>query len=95
MTVTHDAAARRFLSDLGDDGLAYLAYEPVADDVLDLQHTIVPDEAQGRGVGTALVEAAFAHARAHDLRVVPSCPFVSEWLGDHPEQLDLVVSAGE
>ena len=91
MTVTHHPDARRFVVEL-PEGLAYLAYEPLAGDTLDLQHTIVPDEAQGRGVGTALVEAAFAHARENDLRVVPSCPFVEEWLGSHPEQHDIVAS---
>ena len=92
MNVTHHPDARRFVADLGPEGLAYLAYEPLAGDTLDLQHTIVPDGAQGRGVGTALVEAAFAHARGNDLRVVASCPFVEEWLGSHPEQHDIVAS---
>jgi uncharacterized protein len=92
--VKHDAGARRFFVPL-PEGTAYLAYEPLDGDVLDLRHTIVPADAQGRGVGGALVTAAFDHARADGLRVVASCPFVAEWLGDHPEQLDLVVSAGE
>jgi predicted GNAT family acetyltransferase len=91
MTVTHHADARRFIVEL-PEGLAYLAYEPLAGDTLDLQHTIVPDDAQGRGVGSALVEAAFAHARDRGLRVVPTCPFVEDWLGDHPEQRDIVAS---
>ena len=91
MNVTHHPSARRFVVDF-PDGPAYLAYERLGDGTLDLQHTIVPEAEQGQGVGGALVEAAFAHARAHGLRVVPSCPFVEEWLGDHPEQLDVVAS---
>ena len=94
MNVTHHADARRFVVEL-PDGLAYLAYEPLDGRTLDLLHTVVPDAEQGRGVGSALVEAAFDHARDNGLKLVPSCPFVSEWLGDHPEQLDLVVSGGE
>ena len=90
MDVTHDPDARRFEIDLGADGPAYLTYEPLDDDVLDLRHTIVPESAQGRGVGTALVEAAFAHARAEGLRLVPTCPFVAEWLAEHPEAADVV-----
>lgn len=95
MTVTHATDRNRFEADLGPDGVAYLAYSPRGDDVLDLQHTIVPDAAQGRGVGTQLVAAALDHAREHGMRIVPSCPFVAEWLDGHPEAMDLVVSAGE
>jgi len=95
MPVTHNEGTQRFERDLGSRGVAYLAYEPAAENVLDLQHTVVPDDAQGRGVGSELVAAAFDHVRATGQRVIPSCPFVNEWLGDHPEQLDLVVSAGE
>jgi uncharacterized protein len=92
MTVTHHPDARRFVIDLGRDGLAYLAYEPLGEGVVDLQHTIVPDSAQGRGVGSQLVEGAFSQLREQGVRVVPTCPFVAEWLGEHPEQRDIVAS---
>lgn len=88
--VTHDEAAHRFEADLGAEGVGYLAYEPVGDGVLDLQHTIVPEAAQGQGVGGQLAGAAFAYAREHGLRVIPTCPFVAEWLREHPEMSNLV-----
>jgi predicted GNAT family acetyltransferase len=88
---THDAASRRFEIDLGNEGVAYLAYEPLGDDVLDLRHTIVPEVAQGRGVGTELITRALEQARREGLRVVPTCPFVAAWLDEHPEARDLVV----
>jgi len=90
MPITHRADARRFEMDLGPDGVAYVAYEPLGDDVLDLRHTIVPDAAQGNGVGTALVAGVFDHARREGMRVVPTCPFVAEWLASHPEGEDVV-----
>jgi len=94
MTATHDETTHRFEIDLGADGVAYLAYEPAGDGVIDLQHTIVPDAAQHRGVGSALAAAAFEHARAAGLRVVPTCPFVADWLGEHPEASNLVAGEG-
>jgi predicted GNAT family acetyltransferase len=94
MTVTHDPAAHRFLARV-PEGLAYLAYEPAGDGVLDFQHTLVPDGAKGQGIGSALVTAAFDYARAGGFRVIATCPYVNEWLDGHPESLDLVVSAGE
>jgi hypothetical protein len=86
--VTHDLRARRFVAQT-EDGPAVLAYEQVGPDVLDLQHTVVPEAARGGGVGDALVRAAFTYARAEGLQLVPTCPFVHAWLERHPEEADL------
>ncbi|CAA9301961.1 MAG: hypothetical protein AVDCRST_MAG40-416 [uncultured Gemmatimonadaceae bacterium] len=88
-SIEHRAPDRRFVARL-DAGEAYLAYEPVGERTLDLQHTVVPESARGAGVGEALVRAALDHARAHDQRVIPSCPFVAAWLEKHPEDQSLV-----
>jgi predicted GNAT family acetyltransferase len=87
--VEHDDGARRFFVNL-PEGMAYLAYAPAGRATIDLQHTIVPPEAQGRGVGASLAAAAFAYARAQGLQVIPSCPFVAAWLDDHPDGRDVV-----
>ena len=87
--VEHDGGARRFFVNL-PEGMAYLAYAPAGRATIDLQHTIVPPEAQGRGVGTSLAAAAFDYARAEGLQVIPSCPFVAAWLDDHPDGRDVV-----
>ena len=92
--VRHSPELRRFTADVGADDEAVLAYQEVGRDVLDLQHTIVPEEARGGGVGSALVRAAVAHARAHDLKLVPTCPYVVAWLERHPREADVFVGAG-
>ena len=91
--IEHDERASRFVAHL-DGGDAYLAYERVAANTLDFQHTVVPEEDRGQGVGEALVRAAFDYARAHDKRVIPSCPFVASWLEEHPEAQSLVAAGG-
>jgi predicted GNAT family acetyltransferase len=50
-----------------------------------LVHTGVPDEIDGRGVGSALVRGAVDTAAAADLTVVPSCPFARRYLREHPD----------
>jgi predicted GNAT family acetyltransferase len=86
--IEHDAAAHRFVDRLAE-GDAYLSYTS-ANGALDLQHTVVPAAARGRGVGESLVQAAMAHAREQGVRVIPSCPFVQSWLDEHPDARDLV-----
>jgi uncharacterized protein len=88
--VVHRPESRRFELDLGADGVAHVLYESVGDDLLDLRHTIVPEAAQGRGVGTTLIDGVFEIARRDGIRVIPSCPFVAAWLDDHPEGADVV-----
>lgn len=86
--IEHDAAAHRFVDHLAE-GDAYLSYTS-ANGALDLQHTVVPEAARGRGVGESLVQAAMAHAREQGVQVIPSCPFVQSWLDEHPDAQDLV-----
>ena len=89
-TVRHDPQSHRFVADTAD-GEAVLEYVHAGPDVLDLQHTFVPEAARGDGVGEALVRAAFAHARREGQPGIPSCPFVHAWLEAQPEERDIRV----
>lgn len=55
-------------------------------------HTEVPSEAEGKGVGSALVRHGLNWARGENLEVVPQCPFVRNWIKSHEEYADLVAS---
>lgn|SRR5690349_13732263 len=53
-------------------------------------HTKVDPRFEGQGVGSALARTAMDDARAKGRTVVPICPFLSGWLGEHPEYENLV-----
>jgi predicted GNAT family acetyltransferase len=91
MNVEHedDAGGGRFVVRMGDDE-AELAYTRVGPSLIDMQHTYVPEGARGHGVAEELAAAAFAWAREHGDRVIPSCPFVRKWLRTHPEEVKLL-----
>jgi predicted GNAT family acetyltransferase len=90
-TVTNNVAEGQFEAKTAH-GLARLRYVRRGD-VLDLTHTSVPQDAEGRGVGTLLARAALEHAKAQGLKVIPSCPFVHAYVRKHPEYAALVVSS--
>ena len=92
--VHHRPDLRRFTADVGADDDAVLAYHALPDGTLDLQHTVVPPEARGGGVGDALVRAAVAYAREHRVRLVPTCPYVAAWAERHPGEADVFAGAG-
>ncbi len=91
--VQHRPDLRRFTADVGAGGEAVLAYHVLADGTLDLQHTVVPEEARGGGVGDALVRAAVAYARERHVRLVPTCPYVSAWARRHPGDAEVFAGA--
>ena len=91
MSVEHDLVARRFTV-AADGGTAVLAYAPAGSGLVELYSTYVPPAGRGRGIAAQLVEAAVAYARAEDLRIIPSCWYVAQWLRRHPEHADLVAS---
>ena len=92
MTVTHNAAARRFEAAV-EGGTAVLAYDLRDDGTAAFTHTEVPDAAGGKGVGTALVEAGLAWARKEGHAVAPLCPFVAAHMQGRPETHDLLSDA--
>ena len=89
--VRHNAAENQFESPTAH-GVARLRYVRRGD-VIDLTHTSVPQDAEGQGIGSQLARAAFEHAKAKGLKVVPSCPFVHAWLKRNPDFADVVVSS--
>jgi len=70
---------------------AELAYSKLgtSGDVI-AEHTGVPEEIGGRGIGTALVHRLVDDARAGGFRIVPLCPFVKMLRRKHPEWADVM-----
>lgn len=87
MTVSHRPDSHRFVATT-DAGDAVLTYRLDGDRIV-FEHTVVPEAAEGQGVGSSLAKAGLAHARSEGLRVVPQCPFVAAYMERHPETHDL------
>lgn len=85
--VTDNRAEHRFELPT-DAGPAIAAYR-LDDDMITFTHTIVPEGAEGHGVGSALVAAALADVRERGLKVVPQCAFVRAYLAKHPDAASL------
>ena len=76
--------------ELDVDGEIATVYYRLAPGVITLVHTEVPEALGGRGIGSRLVRAVLEDVRARGLKVVPRCPFVTAWMGKHPEFNDLL-----
>lgn len=84
MNITHNTTTQRFETTI-DGTTAYLSYQVLNDGVLDYNHTIVPSQLSGRGIGSALAEFALQFAQDTHKKVVPSCSFVAHYIDKHPK----------
>ncbi|CAM4139829.1 GNAT family N-acetyltransferase [Psychrobacter arenosus] len=86
--ITHNENAQRFETTI-DGHTGYISYQDQGDTLV-YDHTIVPSELGGKGVGSALVKHALDYARSHDKKVVPQCSFVATYIKKRPEYAELV-----
>lgn len=84
------ATAGRF--EIERDGhTAFLEYV-LSGNVLQLVHTEVPDELQGKGIASELAKSALEWAQQHGKKVDVICEFVAGYVKRHPEYRDLVLA---
>ncbi len=69
---------------------AVMTFSRAGEHILIIDHTFVPKELGGRGIGKALVEYMVADVRERGLKVVPLCPFTRATLEKHPEWQDIL-----
>lgn len=71
-----------------DDHVAFSNYKRTGG-VLNILHTEVPKELEGRGIGSTLIRGVLDAARAEGLKVNPVCPFAKAYIERHPEYAGL------
>lgn len=86
--IQHDRSAHRFLTEV--DGAQCVLDYSLASAVMTITHTGVPSAVGGRGIASALVQAAMEVARAEGWKVVPACSYAAMWMRRHPEYRDLL-----
>lgn len=82
LNIRDNTQAKRF--ELVVDGkTAFTAYT-LSEGVLELRHTEVPPELEGRGIGSALAKFSLEFGKANGLETIVSCPFIRKWQERHP-----------
>ena len=55
--------------------LAEMTYSMTGDSIMIIDHTEVDDALRGKNIGYQLVKKAADYARAHQIKIIPLCPF--------------------
>ncbi len=80
----------RYVARIAGRREAEMTFSKAGEKILIIDHTGVPDELGGMGVGKALVEYMVHDVRTRGLKVIPLCPFTSATLRKHPEWQDIL-----
>ena len=83
--VTHYPTRQRFEIEL--ENMKANAEYRLTDNSLENIHTFVPPALEGRGIASALTEAAYDYAKANHLKPEGTCSYAAVWLKRHPEYL--------
>ncbi len=88
--VSNNAASSRYEARVGGEVAGYAEYELDEGEIV-FTHTVVEDQYEGQGVGSALAKRALDDVRSEgSRRVVPQCRFIKGWIEKHPDYADLV-----
>ena len=88
--VLHNKEKSRYDLFLGEELIGLADYVDV-DGELQITHTEVNPEHQGKGYAAILVREALADIEANNLgKVWPVCPYVVKYMQKHPETLHLL-----
>lgn len=82
--ITLNAQGNRFET-VQDGHTAYLSFARLPDGNLAYEHTIVPNELGGRGLGGKLVQHALDWAASQGVKVRLDCSFVQAYIERHPQ----------
>jgi predicted GNAT family acetyltransferase len=88
MEINHDIERQKFYV-VVDNLESHLEYVKI-DNVLNFNHTYVPDALRGRGIAGKIVKAALTYADENNLKIIPSCSYVSAYIQRHKEYETLV-----
>ncbi|MDH6575326.1 putative GNAT family acetyltransferase [Kitasatospora sp. MAP5-34] len=88
ITIQDATTANRFEAWIGGEVAGFAEYLR-GEELVVYPHTAVEPAFEGRGIGGALARAALDDARARDLPVLVTCPFIKAWMLRHPEYTEL------
>jgi uncharacterized protein len=84
-------ARNRFELETGG-AIAFVTYRK-SPGAITLEHTEVPPELGGKGIGSKIARATLDAVRAQGRKLTVECEFIQSFMGKHPEYNDLLAAA--
>lgn len=87
--IADNADGKRYEIHSDGERAGFLTYRSHPE-LIELVHTEIDEEFEGRGLGSQLISFALNDARERGLAVLPFCPFVNDYIQRHRQYVDLV-----
>jgi predicted GNAT family acetyltransferase len=89
IAITDDTESQRYVIRVDGKRAGLLQYR-LRPELIELVHTEIYEEFEGRGLGSQLISFALQEARERGLAILPICPFVNDYIQRHRQYVDLV-----
>lgn len=80
--VKHDKTGKRFYIPV-EIGEAYVSYRMENEETIDLHETFTSPNLRGKGLAGKVVKGALEYADEHQLKVIPTCPYVKKYMDEN------------
>lgn len=90
--IADDADKKRYEIHSDGEPAGFVTYRLKAG-LIELVHTEIDEEFEGHRLGSRLISFALDDARQRELAVLPTCPFVNDYIQRHRQYVDLVPEA--
>jgi len=88
--VKHEKKNHKFTAKLGNDAMR-LEYQLIDPDIIEFTSTFVPTKHRNKGLGSKMVSHGVEYAIAERKRIKATCPFVKDYIKNHPKYAHLLV----
>lgn len=69
--------------------VGYVSFE-ISNNILDIMHTVVKEEYQGKGYASLLIKEVIEYAKKNNYYLHPKCSYAVNYFIKHPEYNDLI-----
>ncbi|MBW3519839.1 GNAT family N-acetyltransferase [Flavobacterium sp. NKUCC04_CG] len=92
MEIKHSETTNKgeFYIEENGEKLAEMTYSKAGDAMIIIDHTQVSDKLRGTGAGKKLVLKAVEYSRAHNIKILPLCPFAKSVFDKDPDLSDVL-----
>lgn len=87
--ITHNVERERFET-VVENLMSVIEYRIDNEGNMDITHTGVPRELEGRGIAAALTRYMLEYAKNNAIKIRPLCPYTSAYIRKHPEYEELI-----
>lgn len=90
--VNHNKKEHRFESSY-DGIVAFVEYQLLDNEIMNIYHTEVPKPIEGMGIGSAIMKESLDFARRNHYHVLPTCTFAQIYLMRHPGYRNILLES--